>query len=130
MRHPRHRDIPLIVAKFDRNPRLLCSAKGSAINTKEIEVIVVDGGSADNTRFEARTAGANIVMTSPKGRARQLNAGASAAHGDLLLFLHADSQLPHDWLALTERALNVRRNPRQWGCFQTIAIDDVSLQHC
>ncbi|KMP10999.1 glycosyl transferase family 2, partial [Candidatus Nitromaritima sp. SCGC AAA799-A02] len=56
------------------------------------EVIVVDGGSADMTVSIARRM-ATRVIESPKGRARQMNAGAREATGDLLLFLHADSRL-------------------------------------
>jgi rSAM/selenodomain-associated transferase 2 len=58
-----------------------------------IEPIVVDGGSRDNTREIAAAAGARVITT-PPGRALQMNAGAGAARGDLLLFLHADSILP------------------------------------
>lgn len=57
------------------------------------EVIVVDGGSGDGTAELAR-AGADKVLTSQRGRAQQMNAGAHAATGDVLLFLHADTLLP------------------------------------
>jgi len=57
------------------------------------EVIVVDGGSTDGTLPAARPL-ADAVLSSPAGRARQMNAGARAASGDILLFLHADTLLP------------------------------------
>lgn len=57
------------------------------------ELIVVDGGSRDDTAARARAAGATVI-DSPRGRGRQLNAGARAARGDTLLFVHADVQLP------------------------------------
>ena len=57
------------------------------------EVIVVDGGSADDTLARARR-GADRVLAAARGRARQMNAGAAAATGDVLLFLHADTRLP------------------------------------
>ncbi len=57
------------------------------------EVIVADGGSGDGTVAEARRLGARVVL-SPGGRGAQLCAGADAAHGDILLFLHADSRFP------------------------------------
>lgn len=57
------------------------------------EVIVVDGGSADRTREICRESGAVVLSSSP-GRARQMNHGAQMAQGDVLLFLHADTQLP------------------------------------
>jgi rSAM/selenodomain-associated transferase 2 len=57
------------------------------------EVILVDGGSSDGT--VERAAGlCDRVVTSPRGRALQMNAGARAATGDILVFLHADSRLP------------------------------------
>lgn len=56
------------------------------------ELLVVDGGSSDATLQLARNAGAT-VLDSCKGRGRQLRVGASAASGDLLLFLHADSMV-------------------------------------
>lgn len=60
------------------------------------EVIVVDGGSNDQTVMLARTAGCT-VLTCPPGRARQLNHGAAAASGELLLFVHADTLLPRNF---------------------------------
>lgn len=59
------------------------------------EVIVVDGGSSDATADLAQ-AGADQVVVTERGRARQMNAGARHAAGDVLLFLHADTVLPAD----------------------------------
>jgi rSAM/selenodomain-associated transferase 2 len=57
------------------------------------EVLVADGGSEDGTRDIARPL-ADRVLVGARGRARQMNAGAAAATGDALLFLHADTRLP------------------------------------
>src|SRR5581483_7046174 len=58
------------------------------------EVLVVDGGSRDGTaKVVAGRPGVRLVP-SARGRARQMNAGAAAASGDVLLFLHADTWLP------------------------------------
>lgn len=60
------------------------------------EVILVDGGSNDATTRIAQAAGAAVIVSSP-GRAAQLIAGAAAARGEWLLFLHADTALSRDW---------------------------------
>jgi len=80
---------------------------------------VVDGGSHDATIQRARLR-ADHVLKAPRGRALQMNAGAEAAHGDVLLFLHADTRLPDaaDHLVLDGLA----RSGRVWGRFDvTIA---------
>lgn len=60
----------------------------------EAEVLVVDGGSVDSTPARAEPL-ARVLVTEP-GRGRQLDAGARAARGELLVFLHADTRLPSD----------------------------------
>lgn len=78
------------------------------------EIVVVDGGSADGT-LEAVGGLADQAIRSPRGRANQQNAGAAAAHGDIFLFLHADTRLPHGADALVLDALS--RSGRGWGRF-------------
>ena len=75
------------------------------------EVIVVDGGSRDGTAEQARPL-ADTVLAGPRGRARQMNAGAAAARGEWLLFLHADTQLPAAARAAIEAA--AQRGARWW----------------
>lgn len=65
----------------------------AAARAPGVEVVVADGGSVDDTVSVASAAGATVVGA-PRGRARQMNAGAACATGDLLVFLHADSRLP------------------------------------
>jgi uncharacterized protein len=72
-------------------------AVGSALD-EDAEVIVVDGGSSDNTVERAVSAGAR-VETSGRGRALQQNAGAAVSRGRVLLFLHADTILPAGYVA-------------------------------
>jgi rSAM/selenodomain-associated transferase 2 len=83
------------------------------------EVIVVDGGSRDATRSLAAPL-ADRIIDAPRGRASQLNAGARAAHGDVLLFLHADTMLPAAVAAQIPARLESAG--RAWGRFDvTIA---------
>ncbi len=67
-------------------------------------MIVADGGSTDRTSAVARAAGARVVLA-PRGRGAQLHAGANAAIGDVLLFLHADAELPRAARRAIEEAL-------------------------
>jgi len=69
------------------------------------EIIVVDGGSTDTTAEVARRVASVRVISSPRGRARQMNAGAAAARGDAFLFLHADTALPDGAMEAIARAL-------------------------
>src|SRR6266487_3136988 len=78
------------------------------------EVIVVDGGSRDATIQRARPR-ADRVISAPRGRALQMNAGAEKACGDVLLFLHADTRLPADADHIVLNGL--ARSGRAWGRF-------------
>jgi rSAM/selenodomain-associated transferase 2 len=77
------------------------------------EVIVVDGGSTDNTYKQARPL-CDRVIVSDRGRAIQMNAGANCAVGDVLIFLHADTFLPEEALNRITTNINHRQ---QWGRF-------------
>jgi rSAM/selenodomain-associated transferase 2 len=84
------------------------------------EVIVVDGGSSDGTADRTRPL-ADQVLTAPRGRATQMNAGAAAARGDVLLFLHVDTHLPDSADQLI--AGGMARSGRCWGRFD-VAFDN------
>jgi rSAM/selenodomain-associated transferase 2 len=84
------------------------------LRARGCEVIVADGGSTDATVALARPL-ADAVVTSEAGRARQQNAGAAAARGEVLLFLHADTRLPPD--ADVSIFDELRRTGRGWGRF-------------
>src|SRR5687767_2539554 len=84
------------------------------LRARGAEVIVVDGGSTDDTAARARP-GADLVLSAPRGRALQLNEGAARAGGTILLFLHADSVLPPQADTLIVDGLN--RTRRNWGRF-------------
>lgn len=76
-------------------------------------VVVVDGGSADDTFAIAREH-ADLALVAPRGRASQMNAGAAACPADVLLFLHADTALPADADHVIHRAIS---SGRAWGRF-------------
>lgn len=76
------------------------------------ELILVDGGSNDNTAAIARPL-VDKVLDSIPGRARQMNLGAQAASGEILLFLHADTTLPHRADSFIRQAVH----HSQWGRF-------------
>ena len=100
------------------------------LRAEQHEVIVVDGGSSDNSVEIARPL-SDRVLCCDKGRAVQMNAGAEQADGDVLLFLHSDTLLPDNAEALIIHAL---QNPhRVWGRFDVrfpdagITLDDITL---
>jgi glycosyltransferase involved in cell wall biosynthesis len=77
------------------------------------EIIVVDGGSRDNTVTLA-TPYADKILLSEQGRATQMNHGAKSASGDILVFLHADTELPDHALLLIEQHISAKQ---LWGRF-------------
>jgi rSAM/selenodomain-associated transferase 2 len=78
------------------------------------EIVFADGGSTDASPELARIAGYRVV-TSARGRAYQMNAGAAAASGEVLLFLHADTRLPQGAPQHIQQALN--GDSHCWGRF-------------
>ncbi|MGA7937788.1 MAG: TIGR04283 family arsenosugar biosynthesis glycosyltransferase, partial [Kovacikia sp.] len=81
-------------------PKTLASAQRAT----QVQVIVVDGGSQDST-IEVAKARCSQVFVSSSGRAHQMNTGAKAACGDILLFLHGDTLLPAGFDRLIRRTL-------------------------
>ena len=84
------------------------------LRARGVEVVLVDGGSEDAT-VSLGGARCDRVVTAPRGRAVQMNAGARAARGRLLLFLHADTVLPGEADRLIIRSLDARGH--RWGRF-------------
>ncbi|MEP7081026.1 MAG: TIGR04283 family arsenosugar biosynthesis glycosyltransferase [Ginsengibacter sp.] len=80
-----------------------------------LEIIVSDGQSKDRTILFASNAGATVVVCEKKGRAAQMNYGASLANGEILYFLHADSIPPEDF---STHILNALKSKYISGCFR------------
>ncbi|HZA95025.1 MAG TPA: TIGR04283 family arsenosugar biosynthesis glycosyltransferase [Burkholderiaceae bacterium] len=92
-------------------------ARLQPLRVRGAQVIVVDGGSTDASLAIAKPH-ADQLLTSPRGRSQQMNAGAKAAiagGADVLMFLHADSELPDSADCLIDSAL--RTSGRAWGRF-------------
>ena len=107
--------LSIIMPVLDEAPGIEAALAALApLRARGAEVIVADGGSSDGTAERSRPL-ADQVIAAPRGRGVQMNAGAAAASGDVLLFLHADTRLPEnaDHLALDGLA----HSGRNWGRF-------------
>jgi rSAM/selenodomain-associated transferase 2 len=99
----------------------------AAIGTDpNIEVLVVDGGSQDDTCAIAQSWGAKLLHSNP-GRAQQMNLGARTAQNDILLFLHGDTLLPPGYYGLIKTTIAQPKTVA--GAFDlTINAPDISLR--
>lgn len=88
------------------------------------ELLVVDGGSTDDSAGIAERVGARVIAA-PRGRGTQLRAGGEAARGDWLLFLHADTRLGAGWLEAV--AVHIAAAPDRAGYFD-LRLDDNAWQ--
>lgn len=109
----------IVVPVLDEAPTLARRLQAlGPMRRRGVHVVVVDGGSRDDTPAIAREAVAqglaDLALCAPRGRASQMNAGAAACPAEVLLFLHADTTLPGDADALVRRAT---AGPRAWGRF-------------
>jgi rSAM/selenodomain-associated transferase 2 len=107
--------LSIIVPVLDEGEHIAAMLDGLAdLRSLGVEVIVVDGGSRDATMQRARLR-ADCVISAPRSRALQMNAGAARAAGDVLLFLHADTRLPDEADHVVLNGL--QRSGRAWGRF-------------
>lgn len=114
MRNGRLPSISVVIPARNEEANIgVCIASVIGRHTKE--VIVCDGGSTDGTVAIARALGAEVIIA-PRGRARQMNAGANAATGEILLFLHADCVLAPSALPRLRRLMALGKH--QAGYFR------------
>ncbi|MFN8544506.1 MAG: TIGR04283 family arsenosugar biosynthesis glycosyltransferase [Candidatus Binatia bacterium] len=114
--------ISIIVPVIDEERRIGQRLKELRGTPDVAEVIVVDGGSRDRTLEIVRGCPGVRLLAALRGRGVQMNAGARAASGDVLLFLHADVSLPPDATACVARALAAPEVVA--GAFRTWTVDD------
>lgn len=95
--------ISVVIPVLDEAPGIEAALHRLRSTAPDVEVVVVDGGSGDDT---VAIAAAHVtVVSAARGRAAQMNRGAEAAQGDTLLFLHADARLDDGWTAHVDRAI-------------------------
>jgi rSAM/selenodomain-associated transferase 2 len=114
--------LSVIIPTLNAGATLECTLGVVAESEMAGEIVVVDGGSTDESiviagRFEA------IVISSEAGRGQQLAVGAAAARGDWLLFLHGDSVLQAGWKAEAGNFIRDESNAERAGYF-TLRYDD------
>lgn len=100
-----------VLNEAEQLPALLEHVSG--LQAEGCEVLLVDGGSGDGSLALMRHSGLKVIESAP-GRARQMNAGARASRGEVLLFLHADTRLPAGAVEVVRRAL---AHGHVWGRF-------------
>lgn len=116
------RTITLLIPVLDEAATLPAAlAALQPLRRDNVEIIVVDGGSIDGTPGFAE-GNADRVVSSDRGRAIQMNAGAAASRGDILLFLHADTRLPPDAIDTIRAAGD---SGARWGRFD-VRIDSAA----
>ncbi|HUQ29667.1 MAG TPA: TIGR04283 family arsenosugar biosynthesis glycosyltransferase [Usitatibacter sp.] len=118
--------LTLIVPALDEAAGIVaCLAPMQEMRGRGVEVLVVDGGSRDATR-ELAAPLADRVIDCARGRARQMNAGAEAARGNFLAFVHADTILPANADIAIVRAL---AGDARWGRFDVAIAGASPLLH-
>jgi len=111
--------ISLIIPTYNEAARIthLIEYLEKEKGTVEMEIIVVDGGSADNTVLVAKQTSAIVLKSPRKGRAAQMNYGVEQAKGEVIYFVHADTKPPSQFDNHIDEVIN---SGKQVGCFTSI----------
>jgi rSAM/selenodomain-associated transferase 2 len=115
--------LSVIVPMLNEAPSIAATLATIRAGAPDAEVIVVDGGSSDDSVAAARAI-ANQVLSSGRGRARQMNAGAAAASGSILAFVHADTTVP---ISFERDILEALTDPTIVGGRFDVMLDDPSF---
>ncbi len=108
--------ISVIIPTLNEQNNIATLVKSLQTNGRDAvqEIIVVDGGSSDQTVMVAQEIGARVISSLARGRAIQMNHGAKYATGDVLYFVHADTRLPDTFVSDIEQAI---QEGYQSGCY-------------
>lgn len=119
--------ISIIIPALNEELALPGTLRSLQAQAGDCEILVVDGGSTDSTLTIAGQFPQVTLISAPPGRATQMNAGAAATHGDLILFLHADTQLPEGAICKLV-ALAKNKGPLWGGYHQRFSGDTLALR--
>ena len=110
--------ISIIVPVFNEAPLIELFLRHLRERASDAEIIVADGGSSDGTA-DLGSDSYNHLVVSERDRAMQMNAGAGAAHGDILWFVHVDAEVPRGCL---EKIQRIMHDPKVVGGFFRIRL--------
>ena len=116
--------VSIIVPVFNEAPSIRPFLSNLRERTRGAEIIVVDGASTDGTDRLAQGFCDQVIRTGERSRAKQMNAGADAAAGDIFWFLHADAEVPLESLSEIGRIMG---NPKVCGGFFRIRLQAAPL---
>ncbi|MFZ0680684.1 TIGR04283 family arsenosugar biosynthesis glycosyltransferase [Candidatus Binatus sp.] len=117
--------LSVIVPMLNESPVIAGTLDALRRRAPNAEIIVVDGGSSDASVAIVQTLRVALI-SAPRGRARQMNAGARASHGDVLVFVHADTIVPRTFAADIASALS---DPAVVGGRFDVKLDDRALPY-
>jgi rSAM/selenodomain-associated transferase 2 len=117
--------LSVIVPMLNESPRIAGTLNAIRRAAPDAEIIVVDGGSSDASVAIARPL-CNVLINASRSRARQMNVGARASHGDGLVFVHADTTVPSTFAADIAAALS---DPAVVGGRFDVRLDLIALPY-